>query len=473
MTWLRSRVVLVAWALFAVCFRSTAASAHSIGDLVFCDVNGNGVFDRPADTGIGGVTVVLNCGGTVTTTVTNSMGRYAFQRVPATTCRVSVDSSSAPVAGFALSTPRTAGPPPPPAEHSPFPGFGCGTCPNAFVTTVVADGVYQTTVNNPCNCVDPGCAPTGPDPCFGPSPFVGYYGDDFGFLCTTSTTTTSSTTTSSTTTSSTTTSSTTSTTTTSTICPPFPFLIRTTGKIGGRGQVTGSIGANDAGGSFRFGKNVFQSDGSTVAAENLGLGEGTSVDNVLGQQLRKGSGVIIRGRTGTPSLPLTSPFCPMPDVSCGSPDVLVGLGESVGPLPPGSYGRLTILRGGTLTLAPGTFDFCSVKTSAGVAITITGSERSTINVVGTFRLANASRLTPASGTPTPTMNVAGALVRVSNSSILQAFVTAPDAVLSLGRQATLSGAFCANTSRSDRNVHLFCPPPSPSGAFLDGPPALF
>jgi hypothetical protein len=38
-------------------------------------------------------------------------------------------------------------------------------------------------------------------------------------------------------------------------------------------------------------------------------------------------------------------------------------------------------------------------------------------VVGTFRLADGSTLGPAPGTPTPILNIAGALVRVSAEAI--------------------------------------------------------
>jgi hypothetical protein len=59
-----------------------------------------------------------------------------------------------------------------------------------MTTTVTADGVFSTTINNLDGCQDPACVTTGgpgPDPCFtdGPTspPFYGYYGDDFGFVC--------------------------------------------------------------------------------------------------------------------------------------------------------------------------------------------------------------------------------------------------------------------------------------------------
>src|SRR5262245_9245351 len=304
---LKHTILLVA-ATFGACLATRAAHAHALGDLVFCDRNGNGIFDGD-DTGIAGVTVVRDCGGTTSTTTTDAAGRYVFPSTPPGTCRVSVTTSSPPVSGLSITTPRFGGPPLPTAEHSPFPGFGCGSCPNAFTTTVVSDGVFQTTIANPCDCVDPACPPTGTDPCAGSAPFVGYYGDDFGFACTTSTTVTTTTT---------------STTTTAPPvcgngiveageecdppgsascpnpnssagaflecddecrcprCPPFPFLIRSVGKIGDHGRVTGSIGTNDAGGDFRFGKHVFQSDDSTMAGDRLGLGKGTSVASVLG-----------------------------------------------------------------------------------------------------------------------------------------------------------------------------------------------
>jgi hypothetical protein len=110
-----------------------------------------------------------------------------------------------------------------------------------------------------------------------------------------------------------------------------------------------------------------------------------------------------------------------------------------------------------------------VRSSKHAAITATGTEPTTINVVGSFRLADASALLPAAGTPTPAINVAGPFVRVSRGSTLQAFLSAPSALLTLGGSARVSGTFCVDTSRSDKRVELVCPPPSPSGAFVDGP----
>ena len=263
-----------------------------------------------------------------------------------------------------------------------------------------------------------------------------------------------------------TTTTSTTTSTTSTTCPEFPFLIRTKGKIGNNAQIVGGIGANDPGGSLRLGKSAFGSDGETVAADRLKLGQGASVFDVLTNDLT-GTGATIRGTVGTPTLPLTSPFCPIASPSCSGSDVTIPAGTESGPLAPGTYGRLTVGTAASLVLAPGTFQFCSVKTSKRVAVATTGP--TTIEVRDTFRLANASFFGPTTGTPAPTIDVGGASFRIGATSVLQAHVSAPNAAISFGRSSELDGTFCASTSRSDKQVILACPS-SPSGAFLESDP---
>jgi len=80
-------------------------------------------------------------------------------------------------------------------------------------------------------------------------------------------------------------------------------------------------------------------------------------------------------------------------------------------------------------------------------------------VVGNFRLADGSTFDPGPRSPTPILNVAGTLVRVSALATLQAFLPAPNATLTLGRSATIAETFCVSTSRSDKQVTLICPPP--------------
>jgi len=195
-----SRVGLVVGMMLATVMMSAPARAH-IGDLVFCDRNENGIFEPPQDTGIAGVTVVMTCPDDTSynaTTVTNAQGRYLFPSEPLSACTVTVDRSTLPNPNATLTTPLVGVRPPPTAEHSPFPGY---TAQDAGVvcdaqngssmsTSIIADGVFSTTVNNLDACQDPACVTAtgpGPDPCFtdgvNSPPFYGYYGDDFGFVC--------------------------------------------------------------------------------------------------------------------------------------------------------------------------------------------------------------------------------------------------------------------------------------------------
>jgi hypothetical protein len=239
--------------------------------------------------------------------------------------------------------------------------------------------------------------------------------------------------------------------------PGFAFLVRSFGKVGNGGQITGSIGANDPGGLFRLGKDVFMADGSFIGGDSVQLGLGTSVFNVLADDLVTVDSTI-RGTRGLPLLPFDTGFCPIPDFTCGGPDVIVPPGGSLGPLAAGSYGKIVVLGGGTLVLGPGAFEACSFRTGKSATIQVTGPTQSEIDVTGSFRISDGSTMTRDDiGTPLPVVNVAGRIVRVSASSTLQAFVHAPNAQITFGRSALLAGSFCADTSRSDKHVTLVCP----------------
>ena len=77
-----------------------------IGDLVWCDLDNDGVFDA-GEPGIANATVDLVCAGNdgvigtaddiVDSTVTDANGLYLFTGLPAGLCLVSVDSSTVPV----------------------------------------------------------------------------------------------------------------------------------------------------------------------------------------------------------------------------------------------------------------------------------------------------------------------------------------------------------------------------------------
>jgi hypothetical protein len=241
-------------------------------------------------------------------------------------------------------------------------------------------------------------------------------------------------------------------------CPPIAFLVRTDGKVGNSGQVTGGIGANDPGGEFGLGKGVFVSDGSTVAGDSVRLGRGASVFHVDANHLRTGSRVVIRDGTGTPLLPLTVPFCPIPSFACSAQAVTVAARQSAGPLAPGSYGSLNVANLGAVVLAPGTFQFCSLKMGRNAALVTTGTTQSTLQIAGDFRVGNGAFLGPAAGTPSPRIEIGGASLRVGAQAVLQAFTDAPNALFRVGRSGQVRGTLCASASRSDKGIVLTCPP---------------
>jgi hypothetical protein len=244
--------------------------------------------------------------------------------------------------------------------------------------------------------------------------------------------------------------------------PGFAFLVRALGQIGNGAQIAGNVGANDPGGRFQLGKQVFMTDDTFIAADTVALGLGSSVFNVLTNDLQAVNATM-RGVRGLPLLPLDPNFCPMPSFSCGGADVVVSSRTTVGPLAPGSYGRLIVLAGGTLTLAPGTFEFCSVKTTKGAIVEAAIGTQTTVNVTGIVRLGNGSFFGPATDAPTPILNVAGKMVRTSQMATLQAFVSIPNGLVSFGRGSTLRGSFCADRSRTDKSVTLLCPENSIAG----------
>ena len=84
-----------------------------------------------------------------------------------------------------------------------------------------------------------------------------------------------------------------------------------------------------------------------------------------------------------------------------------------------------------------------MKAGRNARVEVTGATQTTVNVVGTFRLLNDTFFGPVLGTPTPILNVAGKVVRVSQSSKLEAFVSAPNALFKVGRSGNVTGGFCA------------------------------
>lgn len=240
-------------------------------------------------------------------------------------------------------------------------------------------------------------------------------------------------------------------------CSETPFLSRGDAKIGNDGTVNGNIGANEAGAHLNIGKGVFMPDNTSVTADSVRIGTGSNVYSVFSNTLFMGPLAIIRGPTGPANLPLTNPFCSVTAFACGGPDVNVETNASSGPLPPGSYGNVIVRNGATLTLDPGTFYFCKLQVGRGGVFEPHGPV--TINVTGTVRIGNEAHLVGVPPAPpvSITLNVLGKQIRAGQNAIVQAYVFAPNAELSLGRSSLFQGSFCVDTLRDDKHITLECP----------------
>jgi hypothetical protein len=275
----------------------------------------------------------------------------------------------------------------------------------------------------------------------------------------TTTTTKPTTTTSSTSTSSTSTSTTSSTTTTlpdlSCECDGTPFLVNTEGRFNNDGDLRGSLGANDPNGRIQLGKGVVMADDTKITAHSVTVGNGSSVNRVVANDVQTGQGAIIRNGTSLPSLPIIEPFCDLPQFTCGDDAILVAPGQSSAPLPPGTYGRVRVLNGAHLRLAGGVYQFCDIKTGRGATIEAMGP--TTINVVGSVSIGTGSQLVPSPPNNLPVvLNVRGHKVRLAQNARAEAIITAPFAKITLGRDSLIRGCFCVDTARTDKHITLVC-----------------
>lgn len=387
--------------------------AHHISGTVYCDQNADGAIDTPGDTPIVGVVAVATSldvsPGQQFSDGTDGSGGYNIPLL-ARTDRYRVELVGLP-GGFSVVVPAG--------------GFHTIRIITASAQDH-ADGV---------NFLVQGCAPT------------------------TTTTTTSSTTSTTIPATSTTTVTTTTSTTTLPVCncPATPFLSARDVKLNNDGTIGASVGTNGAGGRLRLGKGVTMPDGTTVTADTVLIGNGSNVSSILANTLQLHPGVVVRNGTGLPVLPIVDPFCSLPTITCGSTDIQVASGTSMGPLAPGTYGRLRVLNGASIVLAAGEFTFCDIKTGRNATITTLGP--ATLNVAGNVSIGTASRLGPASGSVPVPVNVGGKAVRVSQSGVANAAFVGPAARISFGRDAYLLGCFCTDRAKSDKHITLACPTP--------------
>lgn len=221
--------------------------------------------------------------------------------------------------------------------------------------------------------------------------------------------------------------------------------------------MNGSVVVNNPRGRINTGRNVRFADGSVLIADVVSLGHAADAFAVQANVLSLGPNAVVRAGTSTaPPLPLVEPFCEIPTFTCGGDDVRVLPGATVGPLAPGSYRTVRVLNGGTLLLAPGTYELCGLTMGRGARVATTGV--TTLNIASKLTVGTGSHLGPQGPQhPTPVINLAGHSGRVSQGAILRAALNAPNAKLTFGRDSTLQGCFCASRQKSDKHITLSCP----------------
>jgi hypothetical protein len=189
------------------------------------------------------------------------------------------------------------------------------------------------------------------------------------------------------------------------------------------------------------------------------LGKASSVYDVFfGARLRKSSTATVRGGEFPAVLPVVSGACVAPEGTCGGSDVQVPEGEVLR-LAPGSYGRVTIARRGTLELDPGEFDVCSLRTASPVAIRPRGDVE--LRVHGSVKVNRFTLIEPLAGSMR--VAVAGSANLGTSSIVRDVTFNVPDSKLKLGRRIDYNGSACAESLQSSRAARLGCPaaPPPP------------
>jgi hypothetical protein len=220
--------------------------------------------------------------------------------------------------------------------------------------------------------------------------------------------------------------------------------------------VNGIAAVNSPTGLLRTGKNVFMPDGTALIGNYVIVGNASNVSQVFANTVKTGFETVIRNGTGPVSLPLIDPFCTIPSFTCGTTLVNVAPGATSS-LTPGTYGFVRVANGATLHLAQGVYTFCDVKMGREAAIIADGPVL--MQISGNLRIGTDSFFGPVPGAPPIAVYLAGRKVRVSQSAEAIAQITAPFAKIQFGRDASFTGCFCTDQSKSDKHITLTCPTP--------------
>jgi hypothetical protein len=201
------------------------------------------------------------------------------------------------------------------------------------------------------------------------------------------------------------------------------------------------------------------SAGTTLSSDTVKLGNGALVFSISANHL-VGHNAQMVPVTPLP-LPLVPEFCQLPAFTCSPGNDVTVQRDQATVLTPGSYGQVRVSNGASLTLLPGEYHFCLLKTGRASEVIVQGPGQSIIDVAGNVTIGGNGELRTDDGTVSPVLNVGSGSTSVSirfgPSSVINAFITAPKALLRLGRSAALHGSFCVDVIGSDNRALLACP----------------
>jgi hypothetical protein len=201
---------------------------------------------------------------------------------------------------------------------------------------------------------------------------------------------------------------------------------------------------------------MFMADGTSVTADRIKVGSGSSLFDIFTNTIFMSVGDSVRGTLveGGLLLPLPLDPCTLPPFTCGGPDVIVPKNVTQTSLAPGTYGDLSIQDGAILQLPDfGTYTFCSMRVGNNAALR--PSQQVTINVAGDVTIRSGAVLASQANAPF-IFNISGSKVRISQGSVVNAAITAPNAKLKIQRDGTIDGCTCSNSFKTDKHVTLTC-----------------
>ncbi len=231
------------------------------------------------------------------------------------------------------------------------------------------------------------------------------------------------------------------------------FLIQGDATVANDGRVDGDLLATPTRGRVHLGRRVRMGDGTTLSAATVEVGNDSSVFDVRGGKVKLGKRVHVRGQQSSAPLALADTVCQRPAATCGGQDVKVSKQGTHPPLTPGSYGKLELMNDAKLDLVAGSFQFCSIRAGRRVRLRVTGGGAASVDVTGDVRLGNGS--TFGGDQVTPTLRAGGKLTFGADTKVT-ADLVAPRGLLTLGRQATFTGTFCADRLSTGQRVRLTC-----------------